>query len=381
MDCFYFIFLIPVFISLYLSVKLINKIIPLSIVPIKHPEIDGLRGYLAFFVFLHHSYIWHTFLKTNKWEEPESNLFNQFGQTSVVLFFIITAFLFISKLIDKKTINFDWKNYIFARFFRMFPMYFFSVCFIFLIVAVESNFEIKDSILNIAKSTSSWLLFCINGSVDINTLENTYIINSGIAWTLPYEWMFYFLLPLLALSLKAKVNYKVLVTFTLAFLFILYINESSLKRFIPFLGGVFCALILNNKNLTHFKQSKYTYIAILLITLSICFFNRGRDFIPTLISTFLFLIISSGNSFFGILTMPFSRKFGQITYSLYLVHGIILYIIFRFIIGFENISKLTDIEYWGIISICLFLIIFISQITYKYIELPMMNFYKLKSKR
>ena len=38
-------------ITLYLAVKVVNQIIPLSIVPVKHPEIDGLRGYLALFVF------------------------------------------------------------------------------------------------------------------------------------------------------------------------------------------------------------------------------------------------------------------------------------------------------------------------------------------
>ena len=89
MEYIYFFNLILISITLYLAVKVVNQIIPLSIVPVKHPEIDGLRGYLALFVFLHHSYIWRIFIRTNKWEEPDSNLFNHFGQTSVVFFFII----------------------------------------------------------------------------------------------------------------------------------------------------------------------------------------------------------------------------------------------------------------------------------------------------
>lgn len=380
MEYIFFFNLIIISITLYISVKVINQIIPLSIVPVIHPEIDGLRGYLALFVFLHHSYIWRVFIRTNKWEEPDSNLFNQFGQTSVVFFFIITAFLFTSKLINKKTIDFDWKKYIIARFFRMFPMYFFSICIIFIIVVIETNFEIKDSFINLLKSTCSWLFFCINGAMDINSLENTYIINAGIAWTLPYEWMFYFLLPLLAFIFKIKVNTKVLLSFTFIFLLILFINESSLKKFIPFLGGVSCAFILNNKNCIHFKKDKYTILGLILILISIYFFNSGLKPIPVLISSLVFLLISSGNSFFGILTTRFSRRFGQITYSLYLLHGIMLYIIFRFVLGYEKASKLTDLEYWSVISICLFLVILLSQITYKYIELPMMNFYKLKSK-
>lgn len=380
MEYLIFLYLIPILIILCISVIVINKAIPLSIVSVKHPEIDGLRGYLAFFVFLHHSYIWHIFIKTNKWEAPDSNLFNQFGQTSVAFFFIITAFLFISKVIDKKTIVFDWKKYIIARFFRMFPMYFFSICIIFIIVVIETNFEIKDSNFNLLKSISSWLFFAFNGSSNINSLKNTYVINAGVAWTLSYEWMFYFLLPLLAVILKIKVKRKVLFSFTFLFLVILCINQSSLKNFIPFLGGIACALILKYKNFSNFKKDKYTIIGLILIFISIFFFNNGIKLIPIIISSFIFLIISSGNSFFGILTTSFSRKFGQITYSLYLLHGIVLYIIFRFVLGYENVSKLTDLEYWSVISICLFLIILTSQITYKFIELPMMNLYKLKSK-
>lgn len=34
--------------------------------------IDGLRGYLAFFVFLHHSAIWYFFLRTGFWQAPAS---------------------------------------------------------------------------------------------------------------------------------------------------------------------------------------------------------------------------------------------------------------------------------------------------------------------
>ena len=374
----YLLYISLVIITLYLSITIANRLIKLSIVPVKYPEIDGLRGYLAFFVFLHHSYIWSHYLKTNKWEEPESNLFNQFGQTSVTLFFIITAFLFITKLIDKKKIDFDWNKYIIARFFRMFPMYFFSVCLVLIIVAVETNFELRESFTTVIKNSLSWIFFSIDGSVNVNSLENTFQINSGVAWSLPYELMFYFLLPIFAIFFKIKVNYKVVLSFILVFLIILYINQSSLKKFIPFLGGIFSALLLKNINCNILKQTKFTFIALFLLVLSVLYFNNGRAIVPIIISTFLFIIIASGNSFFGVLSTAFSRKFGQITYSIYLIHGIVLFIIFRYIIGYEEASKLSELKYWGIIAITVFPVIILSQITYKLIELPLMNINKTK---
>jgi peptidoglycan/LPS O-acetylase OafA/YrhL len=60
----------------------------------RYATIDGLRGYLAFLVFLHHSAVWFFYLKTNAWTGPPSNIYAQFGESSVALFFMITAFLF-----------------------------------------------------------------------------------------------------------------------------------------------------------------------------------------------------------------------------------------------------------------------------------------------
>ena len=37
--------------------------------------IDGLRGYLALCVFLHHSCIWFFYFKTGQWKVPPSNLY------------------------------------------------------------------------------------------------------------------------------------------------------------------------------------------------------------------------------------------------------------------------------------------------------------------
>jgi hypothetical protein len=37
--------------------------------------IDGLRGYLALAVFLHHSCIWYFYLRTGQWKLPPSNFY------------------------------------------------------------------------------------------------------------------------------------------------------------------------------------------------------------------------------------------------------------------------------------------------------------------
>jgi len=374
-------YLLIILFVLIVSVVLTNKAVKIDVINVRYPEIDGLRGYLAFFVFLHHSFIWRFFLQNGEWNEPDVNLFNHFGQTTVAFFFVITAFLFTLKLINSKNKEIDWSAYINARVYRLFPMYLFSVGIIFFIAGYLTNFKSRVPISENILNTLSWIFFNIKKGLNINGLEDSFLLNAGVTWTLPYEWAFYFLLPLIALFFKIKVNYKVILLFTITAALIMIINGASLRHFLPFIGGIIAALVVS-KNIfgSVLKQKKYTLLAILLLTCSIYFFNNGRKPIPVIITSIVFIIIASGNNFFGLLSSAFSRKFGQITYSIYLMHGTLLFIIFYFIIGFEEAKKLTDFEFWSIIALAVFPLIFISQLTFKYIEHPLMELAKVKLK-
>ena len=54
--------------------------------PGRFESVDGLRGFLAFFVFLHHSTVWHGFVRFGVWAPPNSYLFDHMGKSSVSLF-------------------------------------------------------------------------------------------------------------------------------------------------------------------------------------------------------------------------------------------------------------------------------------------------------
>ena len=71
-------------------------------------SLDGLRGYLALAVFLHHSAIWYFYLRSAAWALPPSRLYTHFGQSSVALFFMITSLLFWSKIMDGRDRPVDW---------------------------------------------------------------------------------------------------------------------------------------------------------------------------------------------------------------------------------------------------------------------------------
>ena len=84
--------------------------------------IDGLRGYLAFGVFVHHSIITWIFLQTGVIDLPPSNFYSQLGQGSVALFFMITGFLFWDRLLTHGRQH-DWLAFAVSRLFRLYPLY------------------------------------------------------------------------------------------------------------------------------------------------------------------------------------------------------------------------------------------------------------------
>lgn len=91
-------------------------------------SLDGLRGLLATFVFFHHSMIWYFYIQDGVWQSPPSSLFYYFGSGSVIMFFMITAFLFFSKITSNAhSKEFDWLRLYVSRFLRIAPLYLFAI--------------------------------------------------------------------------------------------------------------------------------------------------------------------------------------------------------------------------------------------------------------
>lgn len=57
-------------------------------------NLDGLRGFLAFGVFFHHSAIYHQYFQDGQWVLPPSCFYTLIGPACVALFFMITGYLF-----------------------------------------------------------------------------------------------------------------------------------------------------------------------------------------------------------------------------------------------------------------------------------------------
>jgi peptidoglycan/LPS O-acetylase OafA/YrhL len=83
-----------------------------------------------------------------------------------------------------------------------------------------------------------------------------------------------------------------------------------------------------------------------------------------------FAIVAGGNSLFGLFHMRASQFLGEISYSVYLCHGIFLFVVFHFILRVDNVADLSPFAYWGIIVGSTPVLIFLCSLTFRWIETP-----------
>jgi peptidoglycan/LPS O-acetylase OafA/YrhL len=366
-----FIFLILIAL---ISTSILTRTCVISFPASRLQTIDGLRGFLGLSVFMHHSSIWYFFVRTGRWELPPSNFYTHLGQSSVSLFFMITGFLFFTKILESRNKPFSWiKLYIF-RFFRLTPIYAVAIILMLLIVAVLSDWQLHVSLTELLKGISHWLFFTGLSTPDLNGVPQTSIIVAGATWTLRYEWLFYFTLPIFALIISNRPPIFFVLISLLSLVAISYLQLNWVLM-CSFLSGIVAALLVRYEQIRKISASKLsTVIIIVSLFLVVQFCTTAYALIPCLLLTLIFTLIAGGNSLFGLLTIRASRLLGDLTYSIYLLHGILLFVVFRFVIGITKASQLSPLEHWAIIFFCTPVLIIITFISYRKIELPFMHY-------
>jgi len=335
-------------------------------------SIDGLRGYLAFFVFLCHSSSWYFYLRSGKWEVPPSNLYAHFGQSSVALFFMITGFLFFSKLLDGRTKAIDWGKIFVSRFLRLVPLYFFVIFLLFLVVFVLSKGALNEPVPKLLIGMVRWLGFTIAGAPNLNGVEHTWLIIAGVTWSLPYEWKFYFSLPLLALTVGVLPPFA-FIGLSIISLVYLEIWHPSI-HYLTFIGGIAAALLVR---LDWFRRlairGASSLLALVCLAMTVIAFPSAYGIVPLSLLAVFFAIIASGNTLFGLLLRPTSRTIGEFAYGIYLLHGITLFVTFTFILGVPQSRELSPLQYWLVIVGVTPVLIFICFLVFRFIEHPAMQ--------
>lgn len=334
----------------------------------RYGGIDGLRGYLAISVFIHHfiiTWYWHN---TGVWTRPPEDYFQNFGKIGVMIFFMITGFLFISKMISDNGKT-NWFKLYKSRIFRIYPLYLFILLVISIIVFYQTNFHINVNFFVLIKDYIKWFIYY---GGNINDYSHTKIIIAGVDWTLKYEWLFYLSLPLIAWIIsknKIIIFLSLLIILIISYLRLNYFEINTMHFFFFIVGGLVAYLNSLKLNITGFIQSSFSTIFILILLLISLFYHHTYGLLQVICVSIFFTFIALGNTIFGFLNKKVSIFLGEISYSIYLIHGLVLYTLFS-VLNIVNIKGLSLLQYEYAMPVIIIFVIFISTITHILVELP-----------
>ncbi len=256
------------------------------------------------------------------------------GRSAVAIFFIITGFLFFGRVFAQgQTLR--WRVFFISRIFRIYPLYLVVVAIIFLLSFIESGFGLNVSPLQLLKSVIQWLSF---SSGPINGNAEAHVKIAHVEWTLRFEWAFYVALPFLAMILHRSVKLFLVIAFC-SMVFCVFPTRIELlhlgfgtKYFVLFFAGALVAWlqpIVSNSQAQHWIDGPA--VGAFCLTAWLCLillFESSYGLIQSFILAAIVLPIVCGNSVLGLLSRKGSIALGEISYSIYLCHGLVLYLVF-----------------------------------------------------
>ena len=335
--------------------------------------LDGLRGALATCVFAHHFYLMYRWNTEGQWSVADNfglhwmYFAQNLGAIPVSLFFMITGFLFLNKL-KQKEIN--WKNLYIARIRRIMPLYLLSLLFVvyasFKAVGVE-NVAFWDG----ADWLFHWATFRyqpLNGFI-------SFVSNAGVQWTLLYEWGFYFSLPFIHTAmhqLPASNKKQWGVMALCGALFVWIITQTDTHHYWQFVLSA-AAVSLSDVLLPFIRRyKKWLNVALPLLLLATAFLFPPYTPINRILVALLFLLLAGGYDFGGILRHRGMKMLGDMSYSIYLMHGVVLYSVFA-LGGWFDFQAHGLLVYIATFPLIFVLVLLLSCTTYLGVERPFLR--------
>ncbi len=288
-------------------------------------SIDGLRGLLAFGVFIHHGVISWNWMHTGQWSLPEDRLFIHLGQSSVALFFMVTSFLFWSKILDARAPT-DWFGFALARAYRLYPVYLLAWVGAVLLAFAATGFTPAVDGATLARSLLGWATF---KTPPVNGMENAGQIVAYATWSLKYELLFYSALPALAfLFARSRRPAAVAASLAATLAVFLYFRGFSPAIVACFSGGFAAAHWIRHPALAALGRSRLGgAVALAALVGTVAGFNTAYAPLPILGLGVVFTAVASGQGFGPLLTVRPIRWLGAISYGVYVLHGLVLWVV------------------------------------------------------
>jgi peptidoglycan/LPS O-acetylase OafA/YrhL len=317
------------------------------------------------------------------------------GVAGVDLFFVISGFLITEILLRYKnsdaTLQQSLKKFYIRRFFRIFPIYY-------LYLLIVSIFLFSD-----AKLALPWAYSYTYNIYAQNHEGPNYLVH---LWSLSVEEQFYLFWPFIILVIPQKIEKKFII-FSILLSIILRISIPWLNhKLFTFscldafgLGALFAYFKRNNieylQKIISFKLPFYVAMGLYILMIIASYFNQAHYFniwfrlIISIISVYCigFAIfgksVLTSNWFLQILDNKKMQFLGTISYGIYIYHLLVYYFLkpysdklfeYCFIQKIPSLKFLFYNRYLFDTFFYTLLSIFIAQLSFKFLETPILNF-------
>lgn len=329
------------------------------------------------------------------------------GSLAVDVFIIISGFVISSLIISEK--DDTYLSYIKRRFLRLYPL--FIVCTLISIIILPQTISAMRS-FEPTTGLTNFINICVIDLENLNyhlltksimfhgLVPNEILYNSSSsflapAWSVSLEWQFYLVAPILIIGLNnlwlKRFNSSVNIIYTVLSLMLIsifiYVNYHTTWSFnhpaflplkaIYFLIGIVSFLFYK----TDLKKQESNVFNLFMLGVIVA--SVYGNIIPMIIWALTILYIKNNSSYKvgrlqkNVINNKYLQWLGEISYSTYLIHVIIIYLVQialnKLEITADNlITKKVLLIYCTLTVIPLTLIF--SGLSYKYLELPSIRF-------
>lgn len=346
-------------------------------------SLDGLRGLLCVGVIIHHAAVTVAMAHAGDgWPKAESPVLELLGHSAVAFFFCITGFLFWGRVIDHG-LDFAWLAFYRGRLLRIVPLYVLMAALATMLLLNEPG---VGAIGGRTFATFFGEVFSFGfqnwSPIDVGTHAiRTESFDAGVHWTLRYEWVFYAALPMLAAFAR---GWRSIVIAALAVWGIKANGSHTALPISAMFGiGMLAAYAVRSPTLVRWMTGSaatsivFAGVALLLI----CSQSRpwmfglaptanGMSPLAFVLTAIIFTPIAAGNSLGGLLNGAPLRLLGTVSYSVYLIHGIVLYVARPWLLPLVEPASMPNWTYWLAIAAVTLIICALSCVTYTLIEQP-----------
>jgi len=356
-------------------------------------NLDALRAFAALSVIFFHITVWLKFPKTS-FCQAAAKLISQNGvggPMGVTFFFILSGFLitYLMFFEKEKYRRFSIKDFYIRRVLRIWPLYFFSLAIGFFIYPLLLGFFQNGYTHN--SSFLLYSLFLANFDNIKTTADNGLL---GVQWSVAIEEQFYLIWPLIFVFSNKKIFpfiASLILFFSLLFYGltytdwkIAYYHTASQFSYLSF-GAILAWLSFFYIAKVEFFFRYISKLIIILIYVCGCllvFYQKELFGIHQVISAMVrisvmlflgFIIMEqnfSKNSFVKVGNFRLLSWLGKISYGLYLLHMVAIYLVLQL---FNNNPNLIVVESF----LVLLMTILLSYLSYQYLE---KYFLRLKEK-